>query len=84
MAEIQARDINKFANVLHQISMHIAILTLILPSGNDCNNPPVRCNAADRRVFHDILSVCCQNVLTVKKPCGKIDSRMKANWVRDI
>ena len=35
MAEIQARDINKFANVLHQISMHIAILTLILPSGNN-------------------------------------------------
>ena len=22
--------------------------------------------------------------VTVKKPCGKIDSRMKANWVRDI
>ena len=53
-------------------------------SGNNCNNPPVRCNAADRWVFLDILSVCCQNALTVKKPCGKIDSRMKANWVRDI
>ena len=55
-----------------------------LLSGNNCNNPPVRCNAADRWVFLDILSVCCQNALTVKKPCGKIDSRMKANWVRDI
>lgn len=35
MVEIQAMDINKFANVSRRISMHIAILTLILPSGNN-------------------------------------------------
>lgn len=35
MLEIWAQNINIFANVLCQISMHIAILTLILPSGNN-------------------------------------------------
>ena len=34
--------------------------------------------------FLDILSVCCQNGLTMKKPCGKIDVGMKVNWDRDI
>ena len=39
MVEIQARNINKFANVSCWISMYIAILTLILPSGNNFGGP---------------------------------------------